>query len=256
MLIKNGDYPIDEDKSIVRYISFTKFVDLILSEKLYFTSAKILTDQYEFQITKDHKKEILTTYSEIYDPKKATEVANMFERTALQHKYSYYINSWSEEVQESYAMWKIYLNNQDGVSIKTDFHRLKKALANSSTQIEIGKVIYDDKLGKSSNQPKLLFRKQKFYKYEQEVRLCYFSPKFDFRVIGDQLLEHRPMSEEEYDQLNFSGFKEPIDISTLITEIRISPFSSISFERLVNDFLLRTKPELVKRIVKSDIRDK
>lgn len=256
MLIINGDYPIDESKDIVRYISFTKFVDLILSEKIFFANAKMLSDQFEFKLTNDHKEEVLKKYLEIYDQEGAEAVANMFERTAEIHKHQFYINSWSEESDESYAMWKIYLGGQDGVSIKTDFNSMKEAFAESDPNIQIGKVFYGNQLGEHSAYPKMAYRKMKFYEYEKEIRLSYFSSKYSNKVVGDQGLGNRSISEKEFEDLNLTGFKIKVDLDFLIKEIRISPFSHTSFELLVTDFLTKVKPSIVSRIVKSRIMDR
>ena len=255
MLIQNGDYQIDESKNIVRYISFTKFTDLILTEKIFFVNASKLTDQYEFRLTDIHENQVLTTFSKFYDKTKAQEILEVYRNTMKVHRTQFYVNSWSEEMQESYALWKIYLGGQDGVSIKTDFKSLKKAFEKSEKSVEIGKVKYDEKLSEYLN-PNLVYRKRNYYEYEKEVRLCYYSTKFDTGVIEDKASENGPISPKEYRELNFNGFKEKVDLLSLIKEIRISPFSNASFRQLIIDLLERIQPELVNRIAISEIKDK
>jgi len=256
MIILNGDYPIDESKNMVRYISFTKFVDLILSEEIYFANAKMLSDQYEFNLTDNHKKEVFTEYLKFYDQKKAEEIVEIFEKTVEIHKNQIYINSWSEESDESYAMWKIYLGGQDGVSIKTDFNCMKKAFEESKAFIQIGKILYSNQLGEHSGDPKMVFRKMKFYEFENEVRLYYYSSINNIKVVDDQTFKIYSLPEQESKNLNVNGFKVKVDLDSLIKEIRISPFSNKSFEQLVVDFLSKVRPSLKNKIKKSLIMDK
>lgn len=255
MLIKNGDNPIDESKDIVRYMNFTKFADLLLSKSIFFAKAGKLSDQYEFNLTEIHEEQILTEFTKLYDKEKAQETLKIFQNTMENHREKFYVSCWSEYDEESYALWKIYLNGQDGVSIRTDFKSLKKAFEDNEGFYEIGKVEYTDKLSKYLN-PKLTFKKRKYYQYENEVRIAYYSAKFDLRVIDDYNLTNRPTSLEEFEELHSKGFKQKLDLKTLIKEIRISPFSNISFERLVVELLEQVEPELVNKVVKSEIRDK
>lgn len=255
MLIKNGDYPIDESKDIVRYMNFTKFADILLSKSIFFVKAGKLSDQYEFNLTEIHKEQILTQFAKLYNEEKAQETLKVFQNTMENHRQKYYVSCWSEYDEESYALWKIYLNGQDGVSIRTDFNSLKKAFDANKEFYEIGKVEYTDKLSKYLN-PNLTFKKRKYYQYENEVRLAYYSADLDLKVIDDYNLINRPASPEEFEELHSKGFKQKLDLKTLIKEIRISPFSNITFERLVVELLEQVEPELVKKVVKSEIRDK
>ncbi|MEQ8576548.1 MAG: hypothetical protein RIB63_20970, partial [Fulvivirga sp.] len=202
-----------------------------------------------------HEKEIISTYTELYDENKAKETLEVYRNTMSRHRSNFYVSCWSGEDEESYALWKIYLNGQDGVSIKTDFQSLQKAFKENKGTYEIGKVEYTDQLGKSLN-PNLTFKKRKYYQYENEIRIAYYSSEFDMRVVDDYSLKNRQVSEEEFLELNFYGFKQKVDLDLLIKEIRISPFSKISFERLIVDLLEQVSPSLVKKVTTSKIKDK
>ena len=146
-VINHQDLECPEDNTIIwRYMDLAQFLDVLVHEQLYFPNMKILSDQYEGTIPKN-----------IIEQKKA-ELENqglsgkeLEEEMVRFHFFMHpmpelsFVNCWSMERLESYALWKIYLKGStSGVAIRSTVGALKNALQNGGDQfsedIYFGKV--------------------------------------------------------------------------------------------------------------------
>jgi hypothetical protein len=129
-----------------------------------------------------------------------------------------YANCWSGEINENYALWKIYLKNQpDGVAIKTNVGNLISSLSIAEQDIHIGEVVYDNSTG-NNNEYTMALRKIAPYKYENEIRCILLLKKAQKNEI----------------------IQVKVSLKEMIQEIYISPFANKWFDELVrqliNDF--------------------
>jgi len=157
------------------------------------------------------------------------------------------VNCWTISQHESYALWKIYLGgSKAGVAIRTTISKLRNSI-NSVKQdfdedIFIGKVQYSDFIDEPSNRFKIITTKNKFYDYENELRL---------------IIINYPLSE--------GGIKVPYNISygkfvqvnneKLINEIYLSPFVGNWFVSVFINTIKKIAPYLCKNIRVSLIKD-
>lgn len=127
------EYHIDDKAEIIRYMDFSKFMNILIKKEVFFCNAEKFEDKYEgevpngfYNLWSDKKKQFY---------KERDEILN---RVA-------YINCWNNfEGGENYAMWKLYTHPDTGVAIKTTVGHLRKALNDS--RVEIYKVKYLDTL--------------------------------------------------------------------------------------------------------------
>ncbi|MBI2280053.1 MAG: DUF2971 domain-containing protein [Bacteroidetes bacterium] len=201
-----------------RYIDFTKFVDILTSEQLFFCRSDKFEDPFEgiFQL-KDYKstREMFSTMPET--------------------KKFYFLNSWHINEIQSDAMWKIFTNTKNGIAIKSSVGSIIKSLEKSHDDIHIGEIYYRDfdkvtfmelltknqtsKLGGGTNQ---FNYKRTSFKHEQELRLYYI----------DMPIPHAIKNGVPREPLEFK--KVNIDLSLLIHEIIIAPFAEDWFVNLIS----------------------
>ncbi|MCF8363810.1 MAG: hypothetical protein K9G70_14430 [Prolixibacteraceae bacterium] len=113
-----------DNTTIWRYLDFTKFVDLLLSNQLHFTRSDNFDDPFEGDFNfKDY---------EIYKP--------MFVDQEKSKKF-YFINCWHINEEQSDAMWKIFLDTNNGIAIKSTIGDLKKGLSKSNDDIYISSTL-------------------------------------------------------------------------------------------------------------------
>ena len=236
-------------KIIWRYVGFDKFVDMLISKQLYFQNAGQMTDQYEGTLPQktieSKRRNIISVagYSE--------EIANQHIDTIKDKWFMYrnhtLLNCWSMNTSESYALWKIYLGgSKAGVAIKSTISSLNRAIEYSSTanrfDIYLGQVDYDDYIPVPElTRERLILTKNKFYKFENEVRLF--------------ILNDAPSPGVSPQQSFSPGVRVSVNILELIKKLYISPFNGIWFHKTIKRLIQRLAPELNNRIISSQIMD-
>jgi hypothetical protein len=198
----------DDDNAIVwKYLDLSKFLDLLLSRKLFMSRSDKFEDQYEGTFSEP-------TFEEI---KKIAVNNPKFLDFYKSHREKIVISSWHTNEFESFAMWQIFTKNNEGLAIQSTIGRLKAALyPEKHTEQHIGEVNYIDY--KKEHIPfddtffPFLF-KRKSFEYEHEVRVI-------SDVSGSNI------------QVN-DGLKINVDIEQLIEKIYIHPKSENWYKNLV-----------------------
>jgi Protein of unknown function (DUF2971) len=203
----NIKLPDDPDTVVWKYLDLSKFLDLLLSQKLFMSRSDKFEDQYEGTFSEP-------TYEEI---KKIAVNNPEFLHYYKSHREKVAISSWHINEYESFAMWQIFTQNSEGLAIQSTVNRLKKAL-DSETQHKqyIGEVNYIDYKKEYIPFDDMFFPflfKRKSFQYEREVR-----------IISD-------VSESNI-KLN-DGLKINVDINQLIEKIYIHPKSENWYKNLV-----------------------
>ena len=195
MFINNPDIKLPEDPETIvwKYLDLSKFLDLLLSKKLFMSRSDKFEDQYEGTFSEP-------TYEEI---RKIAENNPKFLNYYKSHREKIAISSWHINEYESFAMWQIFTKNNEGLAIQSTIGRLKEALIpERRTEQYIGEVNYIDY--KKEYIPfndtffPFLF-KRKSFQYEREVR-----------IISDVTLNKIEIND---------GLKIEVDIQQLIEKI-------------------------------------
>jgi hypothetical protein len=141
MITKDSRFETPSWNTIIwRYMSFEKFLDIILENRLFFTNTSKMTDKNECSIPKKNADLLWSQGHKIY-VSKWNEVSDL--------KRSSFLNCWIISRFESYALWKIYLSgSKTGIAIKTNTKKLMAAFdeckSPSKENIFFGKVNYSD----------------------------------------------------------------------------------------------------------------
>jgi len=216
MIEKRKGFCIPPDNTTIwRYMSFTKFVDLIATKKLYFHRLDQNEDSWEGFLPEN------------YDIK-----------DKLYIRYNRYINCWSINNYESAAMWKVYGPPGESVAIKTNVGKLKESLKGFGIPIHMGKVKYE-----KENIPHLDFYLPVLYKIkpyydEHELRLCLssaetpnpqdFTPLIEaLKTFGCDMKSEdilKNCSDDEHSKkANPKGICARVDLNSLIDKVIMCP---------------------------------
>jgi len=231
-----------------RYMTLEKFIDLIMSNELFFTNASKLTDKYEGTIP----GKTIEAYRKQLALQNLSEDEMQLQLDLLKHTADSFreltlVNCWTMNSFESYALWKIYLGgSKGGVAIRTTASRIKEAIKNGGEpydeDIFFSTIEYSDYIDDPNNRFRWITRKNKFYEFEKEARLFIF---------------HYPLSEggtkPPYKIRNGRRYK--VDINKLIERIYLSPFSSDWFAKSFNMTIEKIKPDFLSLIHNSEIMD-
>lgn len=231
MYVSNPNIRIPEnpDTIVWKYLDLSKFLDILLSGKMFMSRSDKFEDQYEGTFSEP-------TYEEI---KKIAENNRPFLNNYKLNREKVSISSWHANEYESFAMWQIFTKNNEGLAIQSTIGRLKEALDPERTfEQYIGEVNYIDY--KKEYIPfdddffPFLF-KRKSFQYEREIR-----------IITNVSKHNLSLNE---------GLKINVDINTLIEKIYIHPKSENWYKKLVIELVekLGFDFEIEKSDLESDI---
>lgn len=204
---KNIKLPEDPDTVVWKYLDLSKFLDLLLSKKLFMSRSDKFEDQYEGTFSEP-------TYEEI---KKIAVNNPAFLQYYKSHREKVAVSSWHINEYESFAMWQIFTQNSEGLAIQSTVERLKKALDFEKNHEQyIGEVNYIDYKKEYIPFDDMFFPflfKRKSFQYEREVR-----------IISDVTQSNIKLND---------GLKINVDINQLIEKIYIHPKSENWYKNLV-----------------------
>ena len=221
----NINLPNDPNTIVWKYLDMSKFLDLLLSQKMFMSRSDKFEDQYEGTFSEP-------TFEEI---KKISENNPKFLDYYKSHRENVVISSWHTNEYESFAMWQIFTKNQEGLAIQSTIGRLKEALLpEKHTEQYIGEVNYIDYKKEYIPFDDAFFPflfKRKSFQYEREIR-----------IISDVTSQNLTIND---------GLKINIDINKLIEKIYIHPKSENWYKKLVIEVVSKLGFDL--EIEKSDL---
>lgn len=209
MYLDNPNIKLPEDPETIvwKYLDLSKFLDLLLSKKLFMSRSDKFEDQYEGTFSEP-------TFEEIRKLSKDNPDFLNYYKT---HREKVAISSWHINEYESFAMWQIFTQNSEGLAIQSTIGRLQKALLpEGHFQQYIGEVNYIDYKKEYIPFDDLFFPflyKRKSFQYEREVR-----------IISDVTQNNLKLND---------GLKINVDVNQLIEKIYIHPKSENWYKNLV-----------------------
>ncbi|UOH20452.1 hypothetical protein [Acinetobacter sp. NyZ410] len=240
------NHKLDNNTKIWRYMDFTKFLDLIINQRLYFRRIDLFEDPYEGYIRDAYKAGVEKDYLEIKtdlnlrDDEHKSLVSSHFNGLELIPLNSY-ASCWYLGVSESAAMWKLYGATSDCIAICSTVNDLAVTLDENNEEVETG-CLYLQKVDyiNHSSQPspknwlKPMFEKRESFAHENEFRALF--------VLNDGLKclswpNHKIPSKENLKRINEDGFCLDINVIQLVKKIYISPTASPLFHDLVEKVL-------------------
>ena len=113
----NINLPENPDTIVWKYLDLSKFLDLLISRKLFMSRSDKFEDQYEGTFSEP-------TFEEI---KKLSVNNPEFLAYYKSHREKVAVSSWHINEYESFAMWQIFTQNSEGLAIQSTIGRLQKA---------------------------------------------------------------------------------------------------------------------------------
>jgi hypothetical protein len=245
MYLKNPDIKTPNgNTSIWRYMGIEKFLYLITSRKLFFTRLSKMTDKYEGSVPEEIFHKRLKEIAKEIEVDPFDRILNEGREIEKFRDYTF-INCWTINRHESYALWKIYLKGSTcGIAIKSTVGKLKKALKSFSDKHDfyIGQVNYtNDFIKYPPNQYHLTITKKPYYKFESELRV--------FMNYDEEIEKRIPFFSD------ITGLEIDIDIHELIETIYISPFTGSWFHKSFKEIITKIDNRLTNNIISSRIKD-
>ncbi len=224
--------PENLDAKIWRYLTFAKLVSLLDSQSLFFSRADLLGDSFEFTYPKANYNAFNgTTQSE------NNEFFLWVSRTFAKQLF---VSCWCMSEYESTAMWKQYLEGDEGVAIQTTYRRLRDTLHDCPyvNRLDIGMVSYVnydlDRIN-DQNILQFIFHKRIQFAHEQELRAVIWLPTTDaLCMMYDTETEKETKNADAP-----AGIRVSVGLDKLIEKIYVSPKAPSWFGGLVESIIKR-----------------
>lgn len=234
--------PENTDAKIWRFMDFTKFVNLLDTNSLFFTRSDIFDDIFEGTYPK------ITLDAIRNDPNlpenvKSTAIDGL---KYVQENYVKvnYLNCWHMNDYESDAMWKLYTNSNESVAIQSTFKKLTQSI-NDNRHVYVGLVKYID-----YNKELIPMTFQNALAPFVHKRISY-SHECEIRALAQQTPQR--WNQEELEKLS-KGIHVKVNLDTLIESINVAPHASDWFKQLVTS--IKEKYHLNKPIESSSLEER
>jgi len=204
-----------------RYMDFTKFVAMLVSEGLYLARLDQLGDVYEGWIPKPLKRH----YGGFWGQEHMKRDRELRKRSSVERSRCY-VSCWHANVEQSDAMWKLYQKGTEGIAIRTTCRSLQASLTDAPEELWIYGVEYADSEKKPTHAGSMLhacLTKRKPFEHEKEVRVVWYNRQ--------RSKSHRKKSELD------TGFYVKCKLATLIQQVYVAPTESPWFAPIVKDVL-------------------
>ena len=245
----------ESNAKIWRFIDFSKFVNMLDRNALFFARASELDDPYEGTMPEFNDKIRSSIYQEIRHKFKSEEQYKKFlnQSSSLKGHYkefkkSILINSWHLNDHESASMWKLYSHDKYGIVIQSTFSKLADSLKNNIfDRIFIGEVKYLDYENEWLEEGNLFhpfITKRKSFLAESELRAIEWINQTNSSTTKDKSIVYRNETTE-------SGKYVPVNLDVLIDKIFVSPLSESWVHATVEAVV--EKYGLNKKIIQSDL---
>jgi hypothetical protein len=228
-------------------MTLEKFLDIVLNHRLFFTNATRFTDKNEGTLSELTQKSLHKKFMREGKNSNDASFEVMTRQMNIENqKQTSYLNCWTIDHDESYALWKIYLSgSKSGIAIKTNVKKLIDSFTNPTYtddyDIYLEKVVYEDFIGEPVDLLGALTTKRKCYKYETELRLILRKETTNDKLTGKTMTR--------------LGITSHINPEILIDQIYLSPFAGKSFNKIIKQTLELINPVYVQKIMKSEIDD-
>jgi len=225
---------------VCRFLQFWKFRDLRANEELHFTRVDLLKgdDPWEALPSDDFVRRALGLRR--FDPNDEVTL-NHDQAFNRQYSESAYIIYWQLFEGETLHMWERYARprprdlkdvkkgTETGVVLITTFERLKAQIASFRDKILVGLVRYGEAETKRYNLIEFLFTKQACFEREKELRIlleCHDPMAgMNRHFNADNFPNREPLDENPLHPWIHPYKRRPIDLKSLVTEIRVSPWA-------------------------------
>lgn len=233
--------PLEPDAKIWRYMDLEKFKSLLDRKALFFCRADKFSDPFEGSIPRKEAEyrlkdaeEKAALFGRKFDKQSAAQGIEGITFMHLKFKKGMIINCWHINNNESDAMWRLYLKDNEGVAIQTNAKRIRQSFVISNEEIQSSKIRYinyeNDIWFHFNEYPSRNYsfltpfvHKRIEFNHEQEFRL--------FHEI------HEAIDDEDYwdTQEKHNGKFIGVDVSTLIEKVWLPPTIDIKAEeRIIN----------------------
>lgn len=236
----------DLEKTVCRYMPFSKFISLLAFQALWFSKLNILQDGFEGQIPLRLKRQLHEDnqkYKAVFNtPEVHRQIDQWLDRNEEDSRELLVVSCWFLGDADSERMWREYGQSSEAVAVKSTVGRLSRHVfvPRDEHVSHLGLVSYVDHDNHQMSAydahqgHERAFLKDNKFAHEQEVRIVTLNVK----TTHCASMEGKPYTVEEVEGAKMNNFENPglyvgVDLRGLIAEVVVSPDAQVWFEKLV-----------------------
>jgi hypothetical protein len=236
----------DLEKTVWRYMPFSKFISLITYQALWFSKLNILQDTYEGMIPARVKRQMQEDNqrfkAQFNTPEFHRQIDSWLDKNEEDSRELLVVSCWFVGESDSERMWREYGSSNEAVAIKSTIGRLARyVLVPTDEHVShLGLVSYVDHdhhemSGYEAHQGhERAFLKDKRFAHEHEIRIV----TMNIKTTSCASMEGKPYTEEEVAGKYMNNFENPglyvgVHLKCLLVEVVVSPTAQDWFEKLV-----------------------
>lgn len=219
-------------------MDFTKFMALLINESLYLSRSDKFEDPYEGTFPEENHKYRREKHKNLVPKEQYDFAEKLLIDFMKENKKNTFINCWHMNNYESAAMWKLYANTNESISIETDYETLRD---NLPEYVKLGIVDYKKKHISERYIFDAIMHKRMSFEHEKEVRIVFLaSPpsnyeNFSLVEVNNEII----------------GLNMKVQLNKIIKKIHISPHADDWFCEVVKNIC--KKYDIADTPIKSDL---
>jgi hypothetical protein len=224
------DWPyrgVAPEQSLLRYMDFSKFEDLFITQELYFRRSDKFTDLLEGTLSAEGIHG--TSASDVAAKEKCSLYGGIYEVLSEEQKIARectFVNCWHINDRDTERMWNSYTTSYDSLLIVSSLDRLQRSLRSEVFMAAV-KYVTPETPRTIFGLRSLFYYKDSSYSFEQEFRLL-----VDLLILGGSV-----EVDNEHDYFR----RVPVNLSMLVGMIIPHPCASQEtknrIEALVRQYL-------------------
>lgn len=190
----------ENDETLWRYMDLTRFITLLQSQSLYFSSTSFFPDLWEGEYGLANQLARPKLYGS--DSEKISQVLT---QSTDYFKQRVFVNCWNQSPYEAVSMWSRYVPLSQGIAISTTWEKLTRNIMAEETiyGAKVQYIDHDSDFIPEGNRLNAFLTKQKYFSDENEVRLLHYK--------------------DDGQEINLPGINVRIDLGGLIEGVHLAP---------------------------------
>lgn len=238
--------PEDFDRTVWRYLPFTKFISLLTYQALWFSKLNILQDAYEGLIpakAKERMHEENQRYKAILPREFHRQIDSWANTNENDGRELLVVTCWFLGECDSIQMWREYGGSDEAVAVKSTIGRLFNHVfvPREETVSHLGRVSYVEHDTHEMNRyhahqaiERAFLKDKARFSHEQEVRIV----THNFKTTSCASPEGKPYTRDQVDGAKMNNFENPglyvgANLDGLIAEVVVCPSAQDWLVKLV-----------------------
>jgi len=120
--------PSSEQTYVWRYLSFGRFVWLLQAKRLWLSRVDLLGDDWEMRLAGEQLKHAIARHPPTPLGEVSEDPMARAARIIREWRLTSFVNCWSSQEHESYALWRVFRPSVEGVAIRSTLERLRASV--------------------------------------------------------------------------------------------------------------------------------